>query len=88
MTFQCVIRIAGLAVFRLREGASLDRTEWLLLQNLRCHWSPPKGHADWGGEEDITTALRETQVGVVKNSFQYILTVHAHRKRLVLNPIR
>ena len=76
------VRIAGLAVFRLREGASLDTAEWLLLQTsfISHTWNPPKGHADWGGEDDITTALRETQVGV-KNSCQCILTVVVHSRR-------
>ena len=85
------VRIAGLAVFRLREGASLDTAEWLLLQTsfISHTWNPPKGHADWGGEDDITTALRETQVGV-KNSCQCILTevVHPRRRRLVSRPSR
>ena len=85
------VRIAGLAVFRLREGADLDTAEWLLLQTsfISHTWNPPKGHADWGGEDDITTALRETQVGV-KYFYQCILTevVHPPRRRLGSRPSR
>ena len=85
------VRIAGLAVFRLREGADLDTAEWLLLQTsfISHTWNPPKGHADWGGEDDITTALRETQVGV-KYFYQCILTevVHARRRRPGSRPSR
>ena len=56
------IRIAGLAVFRVREGAGVDTAEWLLLKTsfITYTWSPPKGHLE-PGEDDMAAALRETR---------------------------
>ena len=56
------IRIAGLAVFRVREGAGVDTAEWLLLKTsfITHTWSPPKGHLE-PGEDDMAAALRETR---------------------------
>jgi len=53
------LRAAGLIIFR---KASSESAEYLLLQTSygNNHWSPPKGHVD-PGEDDITTALRETE---------------------------
>lgn len=50
-------RAAGFLIFR-----ELNKTiEYLLLKASYGdhHWSPPKGHVD-PGEDDFTTALRET----------------------------
>ena len=51
-------RASGFVIFRKVK----DQVEYLLLQasNGARHWTPPKGHVD-PGEDDITTALRETQ---------------------------
>uniref|UniRef100_UPI002540129A bis(5'-nucleosyl)-tetraphosphatase [asymmetrical] n=1 Tax=Euleptes europaea TaxID=460621 RepID=UPI002540129A len=65
------IRACGLIIFRkLREAASSpsaaatveNNIEYLLLQTSygTHHWTPPKGHVD-PGEDDLQTALRETQ---------------------------
>ena len=56
------IRIAGLAVFRVREGAGADTAEWLLLKTsfITHTWSPPKGHLELG-EDDMASALREAR---------------------------
>ncbi|XP_055390148.1 bis(5'-nucleosyl)-tetraphosphatase [asymmetrical] [Condylostylus longicornis] len=53
-----VKRAAGFLVFRILN----NQIEYLLLRasyGIR-HWSPPKGHVD-PGEDDFTTALRETK---------------------------
>eukprot|EP00088_Acartia_fossae_P008578 TRINITY_DN14114_c0_g1_i4.p1 TRINITY_DN14114_c0_g1~~TRINITY_DN14114_c0_g1_i4.p1 ORF type:complete len:141 (-),score=18.89 TRINITY_DN14114_c0_g1_i4:9-431(-) len=52
-----VRRAAGFVIYRNFTG----NTEFLLLQasNQNHHWSPPKGHVD-PGEDDLTTAFRET----------------------------
>ncbi|XP_037091740.1 bis(5'-nucleosyl)-tetraphosphatase [asymmetrical]-like [Pollicipes pollicipes] len=51
-------RACGFVVFRWMNG----QLEYLLLQasNGVHHWTPPKGHVD-PGEEDLTTAFRETE---------------------------
>ena len=51
-------RASGFVIFRILKG----QVEYLLLQasNGAHHWTPPKGHVD-PGEDDMTTALRETQ---------------------------
>ncbi|XP_066473759.1 bis(5'-nucleosyl)-tetraphosphatase [asymmetrical] [Tiliqua scincoides] len=60
------LRACGLIIFRkLREASSPavgDNIEYLLLQTSygTHHWTPPKGHVD-PGEDDLQTALRETQ---------------------------
>lgn len=53
------LRAAGLIIFRKKSSVN---AEYLLLQTSygNNHWSPPKGHVD-PGEDDITTALRETE---------------------------
>ncbi|TNM88554.1 hypothetical protein fugu_004808 [Takifugu bimaculatus] len=58
------VRACGLIVFRLLANCvpPKDNIEYLLLQTSygKHHWTPPKGHVD-PGEDDLTTALRETQ---------------------------
>ncbi|XP_021466209.1 bis(5'-nucleosyl)-tetraphosphatase [asymmetrical] isoform X3 [Oncorhynchus mykiss] len=58
------LRACGFIVFRrLAQSSPLpDNIEYLLLQTSygKHHWTPPKGHVD-PGEDDLTTALRETQ---------------------------
>ncbi|XP_060092228.1 bis(5'-nucleosyl)-tetraphosphatase [asymmetrical] [Heteronotia binoei] len=65
------LRACGLIIFRkLRESSTLPSSaatlgsniEYLLLQTSygTHHWTPPKGHVD-PGEDDLQTALRETQ---------------------------
>ncbi|XP_064409194.1 bis(5'-nucleosyl)-tetraphosphatase [asymmetrical] [Latimeria chalumnae] len=61
------LRACGLIIFRrLNQGAASlragDSIEFLLLQTSygENHWTPPKGHVD-PGEDDLQTALRETQ---------------------------
>ncbi|CAL9704223.1 unnamed protein product [Knipowitschia caucasica] len=53
------LRACGFIVFRRVPPECL---EYLLLQTSygSHHWTPPKGHVD-PGEDDFTTALRETQ---------------------------
>ncbi|KAL0977785.1 hypothetical protein UPYG_G00161160 [Umbra pygmaea] len=58
------LRACGFIVFR-RLGQPTpppDNIEYLLLQTSygEHHWTPPKGHVD-PGEDDLTTALRETR---------------------------
>ncbi|XP_046881132.1 bis(5'-nucleosyl)-tetraphosphatase [asymmetrical] [Hypomesus transpacificus] len=58
------LRACGFIVFRrlaLLEPAPVN-IEFLLLQTSygEHHWTPPKGHVD-PGEDDFTTALRETK---------------------------
>uniref|UniRef100_A0A2M4C2L3 Bis(5'-nucleosyl)-tetraphosphatase [asymmetrical] n=1 Tax=Anopheles marajoara TaxID=58244 RepID=A0A2M4C2L3_9DIPT len=50
-------RAAGFLIFR----RLCERIEYLMMQASygQHHWSPPKGHVD-PGEDDFTTALRET----------------------------
>ncbi|XP_010879145.2 bis(5'-nucleosyl)-tetraphosphatase [asymmetrical] [Esox lucius] len=57
------LRACGFLVFRrLAQPTSPGVIEYLLLQTSygQHHWTPPKGHVD-PGEDDLTTALRETQ---------------------------
>ncbi|XP_029947913.1 bis(5'-nucleosyl)-tetraphosphatase [asymmetrical] [Salarias fasciatus] len=58
------LRACGFIVFR-RLGNAIPppgNIEFLLLQTSygEHHWTPPKGHVD-PGEDDLTTALRETK---------------------------
>ncbi|KAM4741925.1 bis(5'-nucleosyl)-tetraphosphatase [asymmetrical] [Anableps anableps] len=58
------LRACGFIVFRRLVGLSPSpgNIEYLLLQTSygEHHWTPPKGHVD-PGEDDLTTALRETK---------------------------
>uniref|UniRef100_A0A8D0GVQ6 Bis(5'-nucleosyl)-tetraphosphatase [asymmetrical] n=1 Tax=Sphenodon punctatus TaxID=8508 RepID=A0A8D0GVQ6_SPHPU len=61
------LRACGLIIFRKLQPGSPSSTvgnniEYLLLQTSyeAHHWTPPKGHVD-PGEDDLQTALRETQ---------------------------
>ncbi|TDH14417.1 hypothetical protein EPR50_G00042670 [Perca flavescens] len=58
------LRACGFIVFRRRASCvpPPDNIEYLLLQTSygKHHWTPPKGHVD-PGEDDLTTALRETK---------------------------
>ncbi|XP_066458761.1 bis(5'-nucleosyl)-tetraphosphatase [asymmetrical] [Eleutherodactylus coqui] len=56
------VRACGLIIFRKILVASVSDIEFLLLQTSYGihHWTPPKGHVD-PGEDDMTTALRETE---------------------------
>ncbi|XP_026203391.1 bis(5'-nucleosyl)-tetraphosphatase [asymmetrical] [Anabas testudineus] len=58
------LRACGFIVFRRLVGCfpPPDKIEFLLLQTSygKHHWTPPKGHVD-PGEDDLTTALRETK---------------------------
>ncbi|XP_037303745.1 bis(5'-nucleosyl)-tetraphosphatase [asymmetrical] [Pungitius pungitius] len=57
------LRACGFIVFRrLAAVPPPDNIEYLLLQTSygQHHWTPPKGHVD-PGEEDLITALRETE---------------------------
>ncbi|XP_008693355.1 bis(5'-nucleosyl)-tetraphosphatase [asymmetrical] [Ursus americanus] len=58
------LRACGLIIFRRRLIPTVDKPaiEFLLLQASYGihHWTPPKGHVD-PGENDLETALRETQ---------------------------
>lgn len=58
------LRACGLIIFRRQLIPKVDNStiEFLLLQASDGihHWTPPKGHVD-PGENDLETALRETQ---------------------------
>ncbi|XP_077581781.1 bis(5'-nucleosyl)-tetraphosphatase [asymmetrical] isoform X1 [Stigmatopora nigra] len=58
------LRACGFIVFRRLASCAPkpDNIEYLLLQTSygAHHWTPPKGHVD-PGEDDLTTALRETK---------------------------
>uniref|UniRef100_A0A1A7Y9M2 Bis(5'-nucleosyl)-tetraphosphatase [asymmetrical] n=1 Tax=Iconisemion striatum TaxID=60296 RepID=A0A1A7Y9M2_9TELE len=58
------LRACGFIVFRRLAGSTPPQgnIEYLLLQTSygEHHWTPPKGHVD-PGEDDLTTALRETK---------------------------
>ncbi|XP_034022999.1 bis(5'-nucleosyl)-tetraphosphatase [asymmetrical] [Thalassophryne amazonica] len=58
------LRACGFIVFRriANRVPPSDNIEYLLLQTSygQHHWTPPKGHVD-PGEDDLTTALRETK---------------------------
>uniref|UniRef100_A0A8P4GIK8 Bis(5'-nucleosyl)-tetraphosphatase [asymmetrical] n=1 Tax=Dicentrarchus labrax TaxID=13489 RepID=A0A8P4GIK8_DICLA len=61
---EMALRACGFIVFR-RLASCIpppDNIEYLLLQTSygEHHWTPPKGHVD-PGEDDLTTALRETK---------------------------
>ncbi|XP_025030112.1 bis(5'-nucleosyl)-tetraphosphatase [asymmetrical] isoform X2 [Python bivittatus] len=65
--FVMTLRACGLIIFRKMPKASAaaaaeGNIEYLLLQTSygTHHWTPPKGHVD-PGEDDLRTALRETQ---------------------------
>lgn len=51
-------KAAGFVIYR----KLCDKVEYLLLKASYggFHWTPPKGHVD-PGEDDFTTALRETR---------------------------
>ncbi|XP_039885066.1 bis(5'-nucleosyl)-tetraphosphatase [asymmetrical] isoform X3 [Simochromis diagramma] len=59
-----VLRACGFIIFRRLVGRipPPGNIEYLLLQTSygEHHWTPPKGHVD-PGEDDLTTALRETK---------------------------
>ncbi|XP_053304647.1 bis(5'-nucleosyl)-tetraphosphatase [asymmetrical] [Spea bombifrons] len=83
------VRACGLIIFRrIKAGipaAAVDDIEFLLLQTSygAHHWTPPKGHVD-PGEDDLTTALRETEeeAGLHPNHFRL---VDGFRKELKYN---
>lgn len=58
------LRACGFIIFRrlVQPEPSTANIEYLLLQTSygKNHWTPPKGHVD-PGEDDFTTALRETK---------------------------
>ncbi|KAM3622237.1 uncharacterized protein V6R79_022188 [Siganus canaliculatus] len=58
------LRACGFIIFRrlAKPLPTPDNIEYLLLQTSygEHHWTPPKGHVD-PGEDDLTTALRETK---------------------------
>ncbi|XP_049590455.1 bis(5'-nucleosyl)-tetraphosphatase [asymmetrical] isoform X1 [Syngnathus scovelli] len=58
------LRACGFIVFRRLASCAppTDNIQYLLLQTSygQHHWTPPKGHVD-PGEDDLTTALRETK---------------------------
>ncbi|XP_023322833.1 bis(5'-nucleosyl)-tetraphosphatase [asymmetrical] [Eurytemora carolleeae] len=68
-------RAAGFVVYRNFENS----VQFLLMQasNQNHHWTPPKGHVD-AGEDDLTTAFRETleESGISKDQ----LFVHRELK--------
>ncbi|XP_033020397.1 bis(5'-nucleosyl)-tetraphosphatase [asymmetrical] [Lacerta agilis] len=73
------LRACGLIIFRkLREKSSAsaagNNIEYLLLQTSygSHHWTPPKGHVD-PGEDDLQTALRETQEEAGLDSTQFTI---------------
>ncbi|CAK8676529.1 unnamed protein product [Clavelina lepadiformis] len=59
MSALVVKRATGFLIYR---QLPCDKIEFLLLQASYKdhHWTPPKGHVD-SGEDDITTAYRETK---------------------------
>ncbi|XP_069482943.1 bis(5'-nucleosyl)-tetraphosphatase [asymmetrical] [Ambystoma mexicanum] len=68
-------RACGLIIVRRLQQAApaiCDNIEFLLLQTSygSHHWTPPKGFVD-PGEDDMTTALRETQEEASLNSSQF-----------------
>ncbi|KAJ1211185.1 hypothetical protein NDU88_006546 [Pleurodeles waltl] len=71
------LRACGLIICRrLRQAAAPvgENIEFLLLQTSygTHHWTPPKGHVD-PGEDDLTTALRETKEEAGLDSSQFKL---------------
>ncbi|KAM4808955.1 bis(5'-nucleosyl)-tetraphosphatase [asymmetrical] [Rhinophrynus dorsalis] len=83
------LRACGLIIFRWcspgLSAANANGIEFLLLQTSYGihHWTPPKGHVD-PGEDDLTTALRETEeeAGLHPNQFHI---VEGFRKELNYN---
>ncbi|XP_039615169.1 bis(5'-nucleosyl)-tetraphosphatase [asymmetrical] [Polypterus senegalus] len=72
------LRACGLIIYRRLSQASSkpeENIQFLLLQTSygRHHWTPPKGHVD-PGEDDLQTALRETEeeAGLKSMDFQII----------------
>lgn len=65
------VRAAGLVIFR---RVSND-VHYLMMQTSygEHHWTPPKGHVD-PGENDLQTALRETQeeAGLCETDFKVL----------------
>ncbi|XP_075696268.1 bis(5'-nucleosyl)-tetraphosphatase [asymmetrical] [Rhinoderma darwinii] len=76
------LRACGLIIFRRITEASVSDIEFLLLQTSYGihHWTPPKGHVD-PGEDDMTTALRETEEEAGLKSTQFNI-VDGFRKEL------
>lgn len=74
---EMALRACGFIVFRRLASCMLppDNIEYLLLQTSygEHHWTPPKGMVDQG-EDDLTTALRETreEAGLVAEQLQVI----------------
>ncbi|KAG4068582.1 hypothetical protein HA402_004923 [Bradysia odoriphaga] len=71
-------RAAGFLIFRKLN----EQIEYLLLRASygKRHWTPPKGHVD-PGEDDFTTALRETreEAGYAEND----LVIHKDRVKVL-----
>ncbi|XP_068107792.1 bis(5'-nucleosyl)-tetraphosphatase [asymmetrical] isoform X2 [Hyperolius riggenbachi] len=71
--WEMALRACGLIIFR--RVASPTDIEFLLMQTSygTHHWTPPKGHVD-PGEDDMTTALRETEeeAGLQSNQFRVL----------------
>ncbi|XP_015683820.1 bis(5'-nucleosyl)-tetraphosphatase [asymmetrical] [Protobothrops mucrosquamatus] len=74
------LRACGLIIFRrmpkaCATAATDSHVEYLLLQTSygTHHWTPPKGHVD-PGEDDLRTALRETQeeAGLASTQFSIL----------------
>ncbi|CRL02580.1 CLUMA_CG015842, isoform A [Clunio marinus] len=69
LTIKMIKRAAGFLIYRLVSS----RIEYLLLKASygELHWTPPKGHVD-PGEDDYTTALRETreEAGFTENDLK------------------
>ena len=82
-----VLRAAGFIIFR-RTNKVPDVVEYLLLQTSygQNHWTPPKGHVDLG-EDDITTALRETEeeAGIKSNCLKILEDTKITLKYIVNN---
>ncbi|XP_025072737.1 bis(5'-nucleosyl)-tetraphosphatase [asymmetrical] isoform X1 [Alligator sinensis] len=81
------LRACGLIIYRrLQPGCPSSKVgnniEYLLLQTSygTHHWTPPKGHVD-PGEDDLETALRETQEEAGLDSRQITL-VEGFKKEL------
>ncbi|XP_074851956.1 bis(5'-nucleosyl)-tetraphosphatase [asymmetrical] [Carettochelys insculpta] len=81
------LRACGLIIYRRLQTASPsskvgDSIEYLLLQTSygTHHWTPPKGHVD-PGEDDLQTALRETQEEAGLNVSQFTL-IEGFKKEL------
>ncbi|XP_075042660.1 bis(5'-nucleosyl)-tetraphosphatase [asymmetrical] [Mixophyes fleayi] len=76
------LRACGLIIFRRVLTANVSDIEFLLLQTSYGihHWTPPKGHVD-PGEDDMTTALRETEEEAGLHSSQFRI-VDGFRKEL------